>query len=63
MEPGATLLVQEREGVIILKPVGENTSLAWDDGLLVYTGEFTDDLRDAVRTDRESRSRKLLRRR
>jgi AbrB family looped-hinge helix DNA binding protein len=62
LSSGAELEIQAQNDEIVLKPVRETSSLAVKDGVLVFTGQATADLTEAVRQQRELRTQHLARR-
>jgi len=59
LSPGAILRVEEGEKRIVLEPVEHREALAVKEGILVFTGEVDGDIEQALKRDRENRSRKL----
>jgi AbrB family looped-hinge helix DNA binding protein len=55
LRPGAELEIGERESEVVLKPVEHEPVLMVKEGILVYSGKSTGDLRGAVRSHREGR--------
>ena len=55
LTPGTALSVEERNGEIVLKPTWEEPSLKRKGGLLVFAGQPTGDLLDAVDKHRRER--------
>jgi bifunctional DNA-binding transcriptional regulator/antitoxin component of YhaV-PrlF toxin-antitoxin module len=55
LSPGATLLLEEKEGRIMLEPVSEEAELIEKDGLLVVRPRVTGNLMDCVQQDRDER--------
>jgi len=55
LEPGDHLEITERDGTILLRPVKEQQVVQQRDGVLVYSGEGTANVGDAVREGREQR--------
>ncbi|MCP4655597.1 MAG: AbrB/MazE/SpoVT family DNA-binding domain-containing protein [bacterium] len=58
LAPGTALRVEERYGEIVLTPTWEEPALKRKGGLLVFAGQPTGDLLDAVETQRRERMRK-----
>ncbi len=58
LTPGTPLSIRERNGELVLKPTWEEPALKSKRGLLVFTGEPTGDLLEAVGTQRRERLRK-----
>ena len=63
LHPGSVLKVEERYHEILLRPVDEEPPLQVKEGVLVYRGEATGDLKAGVRAHREERIRKVFPRR
>ncbi len=59
LRPGAEIEIDEKENEVVLKPVEHEPSLMVREGILVYTGTATGDLRGAVRALREERLKKV----
>lgn len=59
LAPGMAFRIEERGDSILLTPVEQPIALAYEDGILVFTGELQGNVDDALRRDREERSRKL----
>ncbi len=55
LHAGSTLVVEESEDGIVLRPAAEETPLVHRGGVLVFAGHATTDLRNAVRSHREER--------
>lgn len=55
LRPGAEIEIEEKEYEIVLKPVEDEPLLMVKEGVLVYSGSATGDLREAVRAHREER--------
>jgi len=59
LRPGVEIEIDEKENEVVLKLVDHEPSLMVKEGLLVYSGKATGDLRVAVRAHREERLHKL----
>ena len=59
MRPGSEIEIDEKENEVILKPAEREPLLMVKKGVLVYSGKAAGDLREAVRTQREERLRKI----
>ncbi|MEK6697494.1 MAG: AbrB/MazE/SpoVT family DNA-binding domain-containing protein [Nitrospirota bacterium] len=59
LKPGAELEIDEQGNEVVLKPVEHETPLKLEEGVLVFTGTATGDLKEAVRTHREERLLKV----
>jgi len=57
--PGAEIEISEKRNELVLKPLEHEPSLKSKDGILVFSGKATGDLRGAVRAQREERLRKF----
>lgn len=57
LRAGAALEIEERGGRILLSIRRDEPDLVRDDGVLVYTGEATGDLEEALEDQRKNRSR------
>ncbi len=55
LKPGAVIEIDEHGNEVVLKPVGHETPLKLEGGVLVFTGTATGDLVEAVRLHREER--------
>jgi AbrB family looped-hinge helix DNA binding protein len=55
LQPGAEVEIDEKGNEIVLKPVEQEPAFMVKEGILVYTGTATGDLRDAVKAHREER--------
>ncbi len=63
LKPGMTLVVEDAEqGGVQLRVESEASALVEKNGLLVFRGEITGDVKDIVRQERESRVDELLHR-
>lgn len=58
LKPGAELEIDEKGNEVVLKPVEHEPSLMVKEGVLVYSGAPTGDIRGAVKTHREERLKK-----
>lgn len=58
LTPGTALSVEGRNGEVVLKPRSEAPALKRKGGLLVFAGQPTGDLLDAVERHRRERLRK-----
>ena len=56
--PGVEVEIDEKENEVVLKLVDHEPSLMVNEGVLVYSGKATGDLRGAVRAHREERLKK-----
>ncbi|HEY6009867.1 MAG TPA: AbrB/MazE/SpoVT family DNA-binding domain-containing protein [Nitrospirota bacterium] len=54
VRPGAEIEIYEKGNEVVLKPVERESSLKLKEGILVYSGTATGDLREAVRSHRLS---------
>jgi AbrB family looped-hinge helix DNA binding protein len=59
LRPGVEIEIDEKDNEVILKLVDHEPSLMVKEGLLVYSGKATGDLREAVRAHRDERLRKV----
>jgi AbrB family looped-hinge helix DNA binding protein len=59
LRPGAEIEIDEKGNEIVLKPVEQESPLMVKEGLLVYSGRATGDLRGVVRAHREERLGKV----
>ncbi len=59
LRPGAELEIDEKGNEVVLKPIEHGPSLIMKEGILVFTGSATGDLRGAVRALREERLGKV----
>ena len=59
LKPGAEIDIGDNGNEVIVKPLGDETPLEMEDGVLVYSGVATADLADAVRKHREDRLSKV----
>jgi AbrB family looped-hinge helix DNA binding protein len=59
LRPGVEIEIDEKENEVILKLVDHEPSLMVKEGLLVYSGKATVDLRGAVRAHRDERLHKV----
>jgi AbrB family looped-hinge helix DNA binding protein len=59
LAPGMALKIEERGDSIVLTPLEQVSALAYEDGILVFTGELQGNVDDALGQDREERLRKL----
>jgi AbrB family looped-hinge helix DNA binding protein len=57
LEPGTKLEIDSGEGRIVLIPRCGGPDLAWEDGVLVFTGEATGDLEKVPLAQRRRRFR------
>jgi AbrB family looped-hinge helix DNA binding protein len=59
LRPGVEIEIDEKENEVVLKLVDHEPSLMVKEGVLVYAGKATGDLRGAVGTHRDERLRKV----
>ncbi len=59
LRPGAEIEIDEKDNEVVLKPVENEPALMVKEGVLVYSGVATGDLRDGVRSHREERLGKV----
>lgn len=59
LRPGAEIEIDEKGNEVVLKPVEHEPSLMVKEGILVYSGTATADLRGAVRAHREERLKRI----
>lgn len=59
LRPGVEIEIDEKDNEVILKLVDHEPSLIMKEGILVYSGKATEDLRGAVRAHREERLHKV----
>lgn len=59
LRPGTEIEIDEKGNEVVLKPVEHEPSLMVKEGILVYSGKATGDIRDAVRAQREERVKQL----
>jgi AbrB family looped-hinge helix DNA binding protein len=59
LKPGVEIEIDEKENEVVLKLVDHEPSLMVKEGVLVYSGKATGNLREAVRTHRDERLRKI----
>lgn len=59
LKPGAEIDIGDNGNEVIVKPLGDETPLVMEDGVLVYAGTATADLGDAIRKQREARLSKV----
>ena len=59
LRPGAEIEIDEKGNEVVLKPVEHEPVLMVREGVLVYSGKATGDIRDAVRAHREERLSKI----
>lgn len=55
--PGSELELEDTGGEIRLRPIINQVPLREEQGLLVYTGRFTEPAHEAIRADRQARLR------
>ena len=60
LRPGAEIEIDEKENGVVLKPVEHEPSLTVKEGVLVFSGKATGDLRGAVKAHREERLHKVV---
>jgi len=60
LRPGMEIEINEKENEVVLKLVDHEPSLMVKEGLLVYSGKATGDLRGAVRAHRDERLHKVV---
>lgn len=58
LRPGAEIEIDEKGNEVVLKPIEHEASLMVKEGVLVYSGTATGDLRGTVRAHREERLKK-----
>ncbi len=58
LRPGAEIEIDEKGNEVVLKPIEHEPSLMVKEGILVYSGAATGDIRGAVRAHREERLKK-----
>ncbi|HTP06476.1 MAG TPA: AbrB/MazE/SpoVT family DNA-binding domain-containing protein [Nitrospirota bacterium] len=58
LRPGAEIEIDEKGNEVVLKPVEQEPALMVREGILVYSGTATGDLRGAVRAHRDERLKK-----
>ena len=59
LKPGEMLHIESIEDEVILKPLKEETPLHVKDGVLVFSGMATGNIKDSIRIHREERLRKI----
>ena len=59
LKPGADIDIGENGSEVFVRPLEDETPLKMEDGVLVYAGMGTADLRDAIRKHREERLSKV----
>jgi AbrB family looped-hinge helix DNA binding protein len=59
LRAGSEIEIDEKDNEVVLKPVVHEPSLMVKEGILVYSGAATGDIRGAVRAHREERIRKI----
>ena len=59
LKAGALLEIKERDRQVILEPVDKEACLVKKDGLLVFSGSASEDLRGCVHSQRVGRLEKL----
>lgn len=59
LKPGTEIQIDEHGNEVVLKPVGNETPLKLEDGVLVFTGTATADLMEAIRAHRKERLLKV----
>jgi AbrB family looped-hinge helix DNA binding protein len=57
LRPGAEIEIDEKGNEVVLKPVEHEPPLMVKEGILVFSGTATGDIRGAVRAHREERLR------
>jgi len=55
LSPGTTLMLEAKEGGIMLEPISEEAELIEKDGLLVVRPRITGNISNCVQKDREDR--------
>jgi AbrB family looped-hinge helix DNA binding protein len=60
LRPGVEIEIDEKENEVVLKLVDHEPSLMVKEGLFVYSGKATGDLRGVVRVHRDERLHKVL---
>ena len=60
LKPGEVLHVEIFEDEVILKPLRGETPLYVKDGVLIFSGTATGNIKDAISTQREERFRKVM---
>jgi AbrB family looped-hinge helix DNA binding protein len=59
LKPGAEMDIDNNGNEVILKPLGDETPLEIEDGVLVFAGNAAADLAEAVRKHRQDRLLKV----
>ncbi len=59
LRPGAEIEIDEKGNEVVLKPVEHEPPLMVKEGILVFSGTATGDIRGAVRAHREERLRRV----
>ena len=59
LRPGVEIEINEKENEVVVKPVEYRPSLKLKEGILVFSGKATGDLKRAVRAHREERLSKV----
>jgi AbrB family looped-hinge helix DNA binding protein len=58
LRPGTEIEIDEKENEVVLKPVEHEPTLMVKEGILVYSGKATGDIKGAVKALREERLKK-----
>jgi len=61
LKPGSPIRIEERDQVIILKPIQGEANLHWKDGVLVFSGTPLGDLSKELEKHRQDRAKDLRR--
>ena len=61
LSPGTTLLLEIKDGKIVLEPLSEDPEIIEDDGLLLVRPRITGNIMDCVQQVREERITHILR--
>ncbi len=59
LRPGTEVEIDEKGSEVVLRPVEHEPALMVKEGVLVYAGKATGDIRSAVRAHREERLKKI----
>lgn len=60
LKPGEALQVKRVEDEVILKPLREESPIHIKNGILVFSGTVTGDIREVVRIHRKERLKKII---
>ncbi len=60
LKPGEVLQIEKSDDEVVLKPLREESPLHIKDGVLVFSGTATSNIREAIRIHREERLRKII---